>query len=134
MKPQIKRFCQLIAAGRHTNLAAAVEAGYSRKTAGAQASKLLRNVKNAAYIRELQDQSAARVGVTADFIKGELLALHEKCSQGVEVLDKEGNSTGVWKLDSNGSAKALDMLNKMGGNYEKNNLQKAAKVTIETKF
>lgn len=134
MKPQMITFCKLIAAGRHTNKAAAIEAGYSPRTAGEQASKLLRKVKIQEQIAEFKEQFNARVNIDADWIRNELISLHEKCSQAVPVLDKKGNPTGEYKIDSAGSNKALDTLNRMSGYYEKDNNQKAAQITIKTEF
>ncbi len=60
-----QRFCEcFVACGNATQ--AAKEAGYSGRTAYAQASRLLRNVKVDTCIRELQAAAAKRTEITAD--------------------------------------------------------------------
>ena len=45
-------------------------------------------------------------------------------------FDKEGNETGIYKFDSNGANKALDMLMKHTGGYETDNKQKAFNISV----
>ena len=60
-----QRFCEcFVACGNATQ--AAKEAGYSGRTAYAQASRLLRNVKVDTRIRELQTAAAKRSEITTD--------------------------------------------------------------------
>ena len=42
----------------------------------------------------------------------DILEVKNRCMQANPVLDKEGNETGVWKFDSNGANKALDICGK----------------------
>lgn len=51
---------------------AAIRAGYSEKTAEAQASRLLRNVKVAEIVAEAQAARSERTGITADMVLQEL--------------------------------------------------------------
>lgn len=51
---------------------AAIRSGYSAKTAEAQASRLLRNVKVQESIAKLKAERAARTGITADRVLAEL--------------------------------------------------------------
>ena len=44
--------------------------------------------------------------------------------------DKEGNETGIYKFDSNGANKALDMLMKHTGGYETDNKQKSFNISV----
>ena len=65
LNPRQQRFCEcFVAFGNATQ--AAKEAGYSDRTAYAQASRLLRNVKVDTRIRELQAAAAKRSEITAD--------------------------------------------------------------------
>ncbi len=65
LNPRQQRFCEcFVACGNATQ--AAKEAGYSDRTAYAQASRLLRNVKVDTRIRELQAAAAKRSEITAD--------------------------------------------------------------------
>ena len=134
MKPQHERFCQLMAGGRHTQTSAMVESGYTPKTSRAGANKLLAKDNIKARIAELQERHTKASDVDANWIRRELVKLHEKSSQGVPVLDKEGNETGEWKYDSSGANKALDTLNRMGGHYEKDNKQKQSEITLKMEF
>ncbi len=64
-------FCQGVAAGNsHTK--AALDAGYSPKTAGATADKLLKNVKISSCIAVLMDKTAQKHEITKDWIVNQL--------------------------------------------------------------
>lgn len=119
MKPQIRRFCELVASGMYTNTAAAIEAGYSPKTARSQASTLLTkpNIQN--YIKDLQEQHAKAVNIDAEWCRKELIRVKQLA------ID-----TG----DLSNAAKSIDLLNRMGGYYAKDNEQQQAQITINTKF
>ena len=54
----------------------------------------------------------------------------EKLSLRKCYIDKEGNETGIYKFDSNGANKALDMLMKHTGGYETHNKQKAFNISV----
>lgn len=54
---------------------AAIRAGYSERTAGEQASRLLANVKIAAAVQEALDARAERTQVSADQVIAELAAI-----------------------------------------------------------
>ena len=60
----------------------------------------------------------------------DILEVKNRCMQANPVLDKEGNETGIWKFDSNGANKALDMLAKHVGFYETDNKQKAFNISV----
>ena len=77
LNPRQQRFCEcFVACGNATQ--AAKEAGYSDRTAYAQASRLLRNVKVDTRIRELQDAAAKRSEITADRVLQEYALLARK--------------------------------------------------------
>lgn len=54
---------------------AAIRAGYSNKTAAAQAARLLINVNIQKEIQELKEQRTQRTEITADFVLKELAAI-----------------------------------------------------------
>ncbi len=91
---------------------AAIRAGYSIKTAESQASQLLKNVKVAEALAIATQKQDERIQHTSDEILLNLWAMFERCSQGVPVLDFEGNPTGEWKFDSQAALKALELLGK----------------------
>lgn len=120
---------------------AAIRAGYSKKTANEQAARLLANVSIQEYIKKLIDNRNKRTQITQDEVIADIIEVKNRCMQKVPVLtyDKDEkdyvqvtdeNGNGVWKFDSQGANKALDMLMKHTGGYETDNKQKAFNVSI----
>ena len=109
---------------------AAIRAGYSKKTANEQASRLLRKVKVRTYLQQLIENRNKRTNITQDDVVADIIKVKDRCMQNEAVLDKEGNETGIYKFDSNGANKALDMLMKHTGGYETDNKQKAFNISV----
>ena len=109
---------------------AAISAGYSKKTANRIASELLTKLDIQEYICELKNKRSERVKYSQDELMRDVLEVKNRCMQANPVLDKEGNETGIWKFDSNGANKALDMLAKHVGFYETDNKQKAFNISV----
>ena len=109
---------------------AAIRTGYSKKTANRIASELLSKLDIQEYICELKNKRSERVKYSQDELMRDILEVKNRCMQANPVLDKEGNETGVWKFDSNGANKALDMLAKHVGFYETDNKQKAFNISV----
>ena len=109
---------------------AAIRAGYSEKTANRIASELLTKLDIQEYICELKNKRSERVKYSQDELMRDILEVKNRCMQANPVLDKEGNETGIWKFDSNGANKALDMLAKHVGFYETDNKQKAFNMSV----
>ena len=109
---------------------AAIRAGYSKKTANEQAAQLLAKLSIQEYIQKIKDKRSERVKYSQDELMRDILEVKNRCMQANPVLDKEGNETGVWKFDSNGANKALDMLAKHVGFYETDNKQKAFNISV----
>ena len=109
---------------------AAIRAGYSEKTANRIASELLSKLDIQEYICVLKNERSERVKYSQDELMRDILEVKNRCMQANPVLDKEGNETGVWKFDSNGANKALDMLAKHVGFYETDNKQKAFNISV----
>ena len=109
---------------------AAIRAGYSEKTANRIASELLSKLDIQEYIFELKNKRSERVKYSQDELMRDILEVKNRCLQANPVLDKEGNEVGVWKFDSNGANKALDMLAKHVGFYETDNKQKAFNISV----
>ena len=109
---------------------AAIRAGYSAKTANEQAAQLLAKLSIQEYICELKNRRSERVKYSQDELMRDILEVKNRCMQANPVLDKEGNETGIWKFDSNGANKALDMLAKHVGFYETDNKQKAFNISV----
>ena len=109
---------------------AAIRAGYSKKTANEQASRLLTKVNVQAYLKKLIEKRNERTKITQDEVIADIIKVKDRCMQNEAVLDKEGNETGIYKFDSNGANKALDMLMKHTGGYETDNKQKAFNISV----
>src|SRR6185436_17219992 len=91
---------------------AAIRAGYSDKTAYSQGQRLLKNVEiNDRITQKLQEQLRRRE-LSAEYVINSLIEVAERCKQGEPVLDKLGHETGIWKFDSTGANKALELLGK----------------------
>ena len=109
---------------------AAIRAGYSKKTANEQASRLLTKVNVQTYLKKLIEKRNERTKITQDDVVADIIKVKDRCMQNEAVLDKEGNETGIYKFDSNGANKALDMLMKHTGGYETDNKQKAFNISV----
>ena len=109
---------------------AAIKAGYSKKTAAEQASRLLAKVNVQTYLKQLIEKRNERTKITQDEVIADIIKVKDRCMQNEAVLDKEGNETGIYKFDSNGANKALDMLMKHTGGYETDNKQKAFNISV----
>ena len=109
---------------------AAIRARYSKKTANEQASRLLTKVNVQTYLKQLIEKRNERTNITQDDVVADIIKVKDRCMQNEAVLDKEGNETGIYKFDSNGANKALDMLMKHTGGYETDNKQKAFNISV----
>lgn len=102
---------------------AAIRVGYSKKTANRIASENLSKLDIQEYIKELIDNRNKRTQITQDEVVADIIKVKNRCMQNEAILDKDGNETGVYKFDSTGANKALDMLMKHTGGYELDNQQ-----------
>lgn len=91
---------------------AAIAAGYSEKGAHVAGIRLLRNATVQKLIAELTEERTKKLDITAEYVLGKIRQTIERCSQGVEVLDREGKPTGVWKEDSFAVLKGCELLGK----------------------
>ncbi|MGM9544521.1 MAG: terminase small subunit [Romboutsia timonensis] len=102
---------------------AAIRSGYSKKTANEQAAQLLAKLSIQTYLKELIEGRNERTKITQDEVVADIIKVKNRCMQNEAILDKDGNETGVYKFDSTGANKALDMLMKHTGGYELDNRQ-----------
>ena len=127
---------------------AAIRAGYAPKAAGAQASRLLKNVKVRAYIDKALAERSKRTGVTADRVVRELARLAfvnppdaididdaavrdsatvddtaaiqaVKCKTTTYSTDKETRETVEREVRLHDKIRALELLGKHLGMYDK---------------
>ena len=110
---------------------AAIRAGYSPKTANEQAAQLLAKLSIQEYLKKLIENRNERTRITQDEVVANIVEVMQRCMQakpvtflGKQVKDENGNN--LWKFDSQGANKALDMLMKHTGGYNADNQQKQA--------
>jgi phage terminase small subunit len=114
---------------------AAIRAGYAKRSAKEQASRLLTNDNIASRVRELMNERAQRTEITADFVLTGLKEVAERCLQAVPVIEwdyaekqfvqkKDDQGKGVFEFDSTGANRAFELLGKHVGIFEKDNRQK----------
>ena len=91
---------------------------------------MLAKVNVQTYLKHLIEKRNERTKITQDEVIADIIKVKDRCMQNEAVLDKEGNETGIYKFDSNGANKALDMLMKHTGGYETDNKQKAFNISV----
>ncbi len=97
---------------------AAIRAGYSEKTAGSMAQKLVAKSAVQEAIRSAQAQREKRTLITVDYVVSSLREVAERClqrapvtnSKGEQLKDADGND--IWRFDSSGANRALELLGK----------------------
>lgn len=123
---------------------AAIRAGYAPKHAANIAYNILRDSEVQQYIEQLYAEARERNNVTFDSILDDIKEIRDRCMQhkAVMVFDKEekkyvqvtdpDTGEGVWQFDAQNALKAIDMLAKHVGFYERDNKQNATSVTVNT--
>lgn len=122
---------------------AAIYAGYSKKTAKSQGSRLLTNADIANRLKQSRQELSQASGLTISWVINRFKEISDRCMQAVPVMifdpvakevvqKRDGDGQGVWEFDSSGANKATEMIGKHLGAFEKDNNQGAAKVTIES--
>jgi len=99
---------------------AAIRAGYSARTAGEQASRLLGNVRVQNAITKAQQDRSERTRISQDWVLANLRSIVERYLGAVPVMTKingEWVESGEWKFDSAGANRALEMIAKHLGMF-----------------
>lgn len=118
LEPQQLRFIDEYLSDKEFNAKqAAIRAGYSEKTAEAQASRLLRSVKVRAEIERRQKKVAKKFELNQEWIIKQLIKVHKRCMQSTAVTDKEGNPIGEYKFEASAANKSLELLGKHLGMF-----------------
>lgn len=109
---------ELMADGNQT--AAAIRAGYSEKTAASQASRLLKDVKVAAYKRALAREMLEAMGYDKPQLILKLCEIIDRCMDAKPHLSwdsaqKAWTPDGTWVFDSRGAVKAIEAIAKLAG-------------------
>jgi phage terminase small subunit len=113
-----ERFAQEVAAGKSAS-EAYQNAGYDAKgnSAEAAASRLLRNVKVADRVSELQERVAEGIVLTRQWVVERLIENANKAMQSVAVLDSDGQPVGEYRYDGGVANRALELLGKELGMF-----------------
>lgn len=117
--------------------AAARRAGYDKDCAKQMSYKNLSIPEIRDYIRARMTERSKETFVDSTFVVESLKEVHARCMQATPVMvydaekgdyvhkqDDMGNH--IWTFDAAGANKALDLLGKHSGTFEKDNSQKAA--------
>ncbi len=101
---------------------AAIEAGYSKKTAHSQGPRLLEDVGVRALIQEGMDKRAAKLDISADYVLSTIHETIERCKQVKPVInrkgehvrceDRDGNMVPAYAFDANAVLKGSELLGK----------------------
>ena len=115
-KQQIK-FCVCYIECDYNGTEAAEKAGYSKKTARQQASRLLTNVNITAYVRILQLIAIETSGLSSECITQKRLEILNRCLQAQPVekwdyTEQKMVETGEYIFDAKNALKALESLEK----------------------
>lgn len=121
--PQQELFCREYIVD-YNGRQAAIRAGYSERSAASTASRLTTNDDILARVRELQKEQMERLSLNADMVILEILDTYRSCRQGTPVLQRNKSTgkweeSGIYQFDSHGALKALEMLGKHLGVFEK---------------
>jgi len=120
---------------------AARQAGYSVKTARTIGSKLLTKVDVQKRLDALIEERNERFEITQDDVLRDIEQVKDRCMASVPVqvwhpgleayIDKiDENGRTIYEFQSHSALKALELLGKHTGAFEKHNKQKAGTVTI----
>lgn len=99
-----------------------IDAGYKVKdklTAGACAGRLIKDAKVAQRIGEGLNQIVKASELCVENELRDLQEIKRRCMQKEAVLDNQGNPTGEWKFDSRGALKAIELIGRHLGMWEK---------------
>ena len=123
LKPKEERFClEYIVDYNQTQ--AAIRAGYAEKSAAKTGCKLMKDPRILARIRQLQKEQAERLCLSSDLVVIKLLELVDICMAAQPVMEwdydlHEMRPTGEYQSASKGAAKALELLGKHLGMFDR---------------
>ena len=102
----------------------AIAAGYAKKSAASQGSKLRSNPAVADYIAARENQLFAEMGINEGWVGRRLAELHDRCAQAKPHMEwnpatRKYEPDGYWMFDAKGAHAALQSLGKMLGMFGK---------------
>lgn len=103
---------------------AAERAGYAEKSAAKTGCKLMKDPRILARVKELQKEQADRLCLSSDLVVIKLLELVDICMAAKPVMEwdysnHEMSPTGEYQIDSKGAAKALELLGRHLGMFDR---------------
>ena len=112
LKPQQERFCREYVLNGGKQKEAAIAAGYSKKTASVQASRLLTNVNILSRVHAIQIEELKKLSVTPESVIMKFLEIYDRCMQAKPVMEWDYSEhkmieTGEYTFDSKGAINAL---------------------------
>ena len=104
--------------------AAALRTGYKESNARQQGSSLITNPNISARVRELQQEQAKRLAISADMVLVEALKVYRSCLSPTPCLQRNEKTgkyehVGVYAFDSKGAMRALELLGRATGLFDK---------------
>ena len=123
LRGKYERFCQEYAID-YNGTQAAIRAGYKEESARQQASRLLTLDEILERIRELQADQVKRLGISQDYVVLQLLETYKCCREPSPVMrydpsTGEMEETGMYQFDSKGALRALELIGKHLGMYDR---------------
>lgn len=121
-KKQIK-FCEEYVKD-YNGTQAAIRAGYKESNAASQACRLLKNDEVIKFIKENQKELQKKSCLTEEKVISQLEEILDRCLTKNAVTEWDYNEhcmveTGQWTFDSKGALKAIELLGKHLGMFEK---------------
>lgn len=134
LTPRERRFCEEYLKHGKKELSA-INAGYSQRSAAAQASRLLKKENILAYIRALQADARKELGIDENWAVLKAIDVYHRCMQAVPVMEWDYSEhkmveTGEYAFDSKGALKALELIKNLLGLGEEDSGKLAAAVTF----
>ena len=133
---KIERFCEEYVVDYNATQAA-IRAGYKEKSAANQGSRLLKNDEVLARVHELQlSFNLTRCFDDKNRVLNELWEIAEKAMQKTPVMEWDSSKhayvpSGEWAFDGKTATKALELIGKMSGMFEKDEKKKFGSGGIE---
>ena len=115
LTPQQEKFCRAYVLNGCKQKEAAISAGYSPKTASAQASRLLTNVNILSRVHAIQIEELKKLSVTPESVIMKYLEIYDRCMQNKPVMEWDYSEhklveTGEYTFDSKGAINALSKI------------------------
>lgn len=121
LKKRYERFCQEYVVD-YNGTQAAIRAGYKKKSARQQASRLLALEEVLTRISELQKDQLNRLALSQDYVVLQLLETYKCCREPSPVMRYDPSTgdleeTGMYQFDSKGALRALELIGKHLGMF-----------------